>query len=499
MTSFLAFAGGSYGYVRCALGPFNGYLVGFCESIEYVLYVSAAVVVFGDLVTSMTGAHEEYAPLYWLIFFVISLSVIIPGGPVFWQFSNIQAFAALFLILIYCFGGMSEVNLAKYDSGFIGGGDDFMLFYPLAAWFYVGVEAMTLTCEDIKDAGKQVPWAIMGCVATLFCTCIMIYFVTCSLAPGSLLVGEATFPLDAGFMDVFGVNSMTAAYLSLPGIFSTGYGFMFAYGRQLYSMSKSGLFPKLLSATYGKYDTPHMALIIGSLISYLVLLILYYTVPNFGGKLFNICMLGSCSVYISLARAYIVCYDRYSNMERHFKSPLGKWAAYWTMAVFSLMIVALAFFQQDDYLSITVFIIFVVIAVIYYYTVAQKREFFSEEEQEKFMKAYILNANHKRKAHKSSSSSLGFLNKILPGSATAFTNNRKSSAVSISGSKQQHQSSERLHASNSKHASAHVSTGLSGGSSGLLARESIKEVSNERDAECEDQVQTQDLRNAESV
>jgi amino acid permease len=106
----------------------------------------------------------------------------------------------LFLILIYCFGGMSEVNLAKYDSGFIGGGDDFMIFYPLAAWFYVGVEAMTLTCEDIKDAGKQVPWAIMGCVATLFCTFIMIYFVICSLAPGSLLVGEATFPLDAPFL-----------------------------------------------------------------------------------------------------------------------------------------------------------------------------------------------------------------------------------------------------------------------------------------------------------
>eukprot|EP00981_Chlorochromonas_danica_P015889 scaffold14720_cov172-Ochromonas_danica.AAC.14 len=44
MTSFLSFAGGSYGYVRCAMGPTMGYLIGFCESIEYILYVSASVV-----------------------------------------------------------------------------------------------------------------------------------------------------------------------------------------------------------------------------------------------------------------------------------------------------------------------------------------------------------------------------------------------------------------------------------------------------------------------
>eukprot|EP00975_Prorocentrum_lima_P016394 3473930-Prorocentrum_lima.AAC.1 len=130
---------------------------------------------------------------------------------------------------------------------------------------------------------------------------------------------------------------MVAAYLALPGIFSTAFGFMFAYGRQLYSMSKSGLFPRFLSGTYGRYETPHRSLLVGSVISYLALLILYYSVPNFESKIFNICMLGSCSVYIALARAYMICYDRYSNLDRQFRSPLGKWAAYWVVAVYSLM------------------------------------------------------------------------------------------------------------------------------------------------------------------
>lgn len=400
MTSFLAFAGGSYGYVRCAMGPTAGYLVGFCESIEYILYVSASVVVFGDLFP-LFGAPADYAPLYWMIFYAIALMSVIPGGAVFWQFSNLQAIICLLLILLYCFAGMSAVDIDKYvptstahsssSSSSASGGSDFMLYLPLAAWFYVGVEAMTLTCEDIQDAGKQVPWAIMACVSTLFVTGTLIYFISSSLSPGPLGLSEEGFPLDPGYQAILGAGKVTVAFLALPGIFSTAYGFMFAYGRQLYSMSKSGLFPRFLSHTYGKYDTPYSALLVGSAISYVILLVLYYTVPLFGGKIFNICMLGSCSVYISLARAYIVCHDRYSNLQREFTSPLGKWAAYWVMAVFSLMMVGLAFFQDDGYLAITVFVVFIIVGYLYYHLIAHKREFFSEEEQQKFMKAYILN------------------------------------------------------------------------------------------------------------
>eukprot|EP01033_Poteriospumella_lacustris_P020867 gene20867-15380_t len=213
------------------MGPTMGYLIGFCESIEYILYVSASVVVFGELFPALTGAPAHYAPLYWLIFYVIALATSIPGGSVFWQFSNVQAMLALLLILVYCLGGLSEVNLPKFETGMLGGGNQFMLYYPLASWFYVGVEAMTLTCDDIKDAGKQVPWAILACVFTLFVTCMLVYFVSSSLSPGpSGLSGEA-FPLDPGYKSVFQANDMVAAYLALPGIFSTAFGFMFAYGR----------------------------------------------------------------------------------------------------------------------------------------------------------------------------------------------------------------------------------------------------------------------------
>jgi L-asparagine transporter-like permease len=102
-------------------------------------------------------------------------------------------------------------------------------------------------------------------------------------------------------------------------------------------------------------------------------------------------MLGSCSVYVALFRSYIVCKKRYSNLPRQFNNVLGTCSAIYGMIVFSFMIVALAFFQEDRYISLTVFITFIIIFLLYYFLVVQKREFFSDEEQAKFMKAYILN------------------------------------------------------------------------------------------------------------
>jgi L-asparagine transporter-like permease len=120
-------------------------------------------------------------------------------------------------------------------------------------------------------------------------------------------------------------------------------------------------------------------------------LFLWYLYPGLARQLFNVCMLGSCCVYVALFRSYIVCKKRYSNLPRQFNNILGTCSAVYGMIVFSFMTVALAFFQEDRYISLTVFITFIIIFLLYYFLVVQKREFFSDEEQAKFMKAYILN------------------------------------------------------------------------------------------------------------
>lgn len=155
MSSFLTFAGGSYGFVRCSMGSTMGYLAGFFESVEYTLYHAIAVAQFADLFPAMTGMDKKYSPLIWLVFYAIALPISIRGGKFFYQFSNVIAVYLMLLIIVYCCGMLPEVNLPKYSTGFIGGGMEFMQNYSSTLWFYVGVEALTLASDEIKDVSVK--------------------------------------------------------------------------------------------------------------------------------------------------------------------------------------------------------------------------------------------------------------------------------------------------------------------------------------------------------
>lgn len=259
---------------------------------------------------------------------------------------------------------------------------------------------MTLTCETVADPTYYVPKAMVACVATLFVSAICILFAVASVPPGMHSVLDSMLPLNSGYEKSWNISSRAATILALPGTFSTAFGFMFAYGKQIFAMSRSQLLPHFLSETYGPHQTPVSALLFGSLFGLCVLLILSYTFPSFSRELFSICMLGSCSVYVSIFRSYLVCADRYSNLERQFVSPLGRIGAIYGIIVFSVMVVSLAFFQDDGFLSIIVFTIFLLISLLYYFAVVRKREFFSDEEQRNFWKAYLLNATYNRRQNK---------------------------------------------------------------------------------------------------
>ena len=48
---------------------------------------------------------------------------------------------------------------------------------------------------------------------------------------------------------------------------------IYAYGRNTYSLSRAGYFPKFLSVTHGERKTPHIALVTGAIVGYPVVLV----------------------------------------------------------------------------------------------------------------------------------------------------------------------------------------------------------------------------------
>jgi amino acid transporter len=428
MTSMMPFAGGSFGYVRCTLGPVTGYLVGCCEAAEYILYVASAVVEIGRLLTVITQLSPSFEPLYWISFYAISLAIQMKGGRIFWSFNRIIVIITVLLILIYCLGSLPHVNFSRYavSSEDHNPGlseprrmfEEIFHFFPLVSWFYVGVESMTLSCDDIPQANRRVPWMMVWSMLTLLITSSSIVLTTCSQYPGTSQLPYEDLPLSPGYSRIFRYASpRLLAIIAMPGTFATSFGFMFAYGRQLKAMARSGLLPSYLGQAWGKESVPLTALLTGSIVGCSVLLFLWLLFPKAIDRLFGLCMLSSCTVYVAIFASFLVARQRLDTVPRAFVSPFGRPGAYYGMIIFGVMAVALSIFQNENYVSLIVYLVAIVAAVIHYALIARKREFLSLEEQAQFMKAYLLHSDaeyRRRMMRRSFANKHAFLRRVAP-------------------------------------------------------------------------------------
>jgi amino acid transporter len=229
---------------------------------------------------------------------------------------------------------------------------------------------------------------------TLFCTAIFLTFTVLLQAPGTGEAAQAFLPLNPGYMRSWGISNRMATVLAIPGTFTTAFGFQYTYGKLLQSMAASKVMPSFFTWTLGPNDAPAGAIIGGSVLGFIVLAVFFYELPHYTAVLFNVCMLGSCVVYVIILWTYIICYQRYANLKRSFRNPLGMFSAILGMGIWSLVGIAAAFFQEDNYEALEIFLVIMGIVSIYYYFYVRKRQFFSEEEQKIFMIAYIMNGKY---------------------------------------------------------------------------------------------------------
>eukprot|EP01031_Cornospumella_fuschlensis_P025331 gene25331-30587_t len=310
--------------------------------------------------------------------------------------------ATMLTLATWCLLDIDEADINKYpeNKNFGGSAFSFLKFFPYAAWFYKGIEVMTLTCRNIEEPARKVPRTMLWLLLSVFLIGLCVLLTAGSVAPGPHELSNEDRTLDPLLLHALHVGRQLGSLFMLPGAVGTAYGFMFAFSQQLHSMASSGLLPACLRRTHGQYRTPYVALLVGSALSFLCVLGLYLCL---GGRLreitrdlFEVSLLGSCAVDISLLCAYRVYRSRYSNLQRVFRNPLGCAATYVGIAIFSFLGICLAFFA-GQHVSIVFFVVSVSMGALYYFGVARQREFFSQEEQEQFMKAYILNANSRKK------------------------------------------------------------------------------------------------------
>ena len=191
---------------------------------------------------------------------------------------------------------------------------------------------------------------------------------------------------------MFSLSQAHATLLSFPATYATAFGFIYAYGKLMHALASSSILPEAIRHV-NRNGSPYAAIILGSLLSYLICLLLYY-VPFISRQAFNICILSGFMAYMSQSYGYIYLKLKFSHIERKFQSPLGIYGDMYTFLVSLLGVISIICCQDDNQFAFIVIVCATAILSLIYFLFIQQHQSFSEEEKQRLFFIHVDNCTY---------------------------------------------------------------------------------------------------------
>jgi ethanolamine permease len=377
MSPALPHTGGAYSFARSTLGPWGGFVTGLAESIEYIITPAVIAFFIGSYLTGIFETPASLQPLWWLVSYVAFTLLNFWGVALSFRVSVAVTLLALLVLIVFFASSLPHLDFARWalnigvsPSGELvelpqGGGPFLPLGWsgvfaalPFAVWLFLGIEELPLAAEESHDPAKDMPKGLLLGITTLIATGLSVTLCNAAIGGtgpaelrGAFSLARSAEPLLDGFRTLYG--SATAKLLSLfavIGLVASFHTIIFAYGRQIYSLSRAGYYPQFMSVTHGTRKTPHMALCTGSCLGLAVLSTVWFSRgPSegsaiIGGTLLNMAVFGAMISYAFQGLSFILMRLRLPHIPRPYTSPLGIFGG----AVTIIIALATLYFQLKD-------------------------------------------------------------------------------------------------------------------------------------------------------
>jgi len=387
MSPALPHTGGAYSFARTAMGPWGAFLTGLAENMEYILTPAVIVVAIGSYLGAIFGTPEAWAPLWWLLAYGVFVGLNVYGVEASFRFTVVITFLALGTLAVFYVGAIGHFDLGRaLDQGswFPNGATGVLGALPFAIWFYLAIEELPLAAEEAHDPVRDMPRGILLGLLTLVITAFLTLLLNTSMRPGATALSTSDEPLFDGFRTIFGegIGARALALIAVTGLVASFHTIVFAYGRQIFSLSRAGYFPRWLSTTHAKRKTPHVALVAGAVLGYGVALLIHFLGSDHpvGAVLLNMAVFGAVISYVLQMLSFILLRLRFPSMPRPYRSPLGVVGAGFAMLVSLVTLVALFVVDPIYRLVVLGAALWYLAGVAYFVLHARKRLVYSPEE-----------------------------------------------------------------------------------------------------------------------
>lgn len=363
MSPALPHTGGAYSFARSAMGPWGGFLTGLAENLEFVITPAVIVFFIGSYLGSIFETGPEFQPVWWIVSYIIFVGLNLLGVELSFKVSLFVTLAALAILAVFWISAATHIDFTKFALN-IGvdtegkavelpeGNGSWLPFgwagvlaaMPYAVWLFLAIEQLPLAAEESVDPKRDMPKGLLLGILTLMISATLILTLNTAISPGAFKIGSSTEPLLDGFRTIYGTDTAKIlASIAVIGLIASFHTIIFAFGRQIYSLSRAGYFPQALSVTSGQRKVPYAALLIGAVIGLGVMMMVFYVggEAKVGTTLLNVAVFGAMISYMFQSLSFILLRIKKPQMSRPYRSPFGIMGA-----VVTILIAAITLYYQ---------------------------------------------------------------------------------------------------------------------------------------------------------
>ncbi len=387
IASMVPVSGSAYTYSYAVLGEVIAWMVGWALILEYAVAAGAVAVGWAGYVNGFLASIGHSLPAFLtagpadtitladgtkaaggfnLVAFLVSAFVtwiLVVGTSHSARFTSVLVAVKIIALTVFVVIALPAVNSANFEPMLPNGwGTPLSGVGVLGAaasifFAYVGFDAVSTAAEETRDPNRNIPIGLIG--SLVVCTIFYLFVAYAAVGavgaqPGGAL-SESKEPLafvlrQLGWPQV-GNWVAAAAIIALPSVVLM---MMFGQTRILFTMSRDGLMPDVLSKVHPRFHTPHVVTIVTG-----VAVALFAAIFPVG-MLADISNSGTLFAFFVVSLGVMILRVRSPERKRVFRTPL-----IWVVGPLAMAGCALLFVSLGSY-TIKLFLIWAVIGLVLY-------------------------------------------------------------------------------------------------------------------------------------
>jgi ethanolamine permease len=215
-----------------------------------------------------------------------------------------------------------ELKNIKHNA-FPHGWQGILAAIPFAIWFFLGIEGVANTAEEVLRPQRTLLWGFGSAILTLVILCVLIFLSSIGVSGWEAIVyrpdgSTSDSPLPLALAQITGNNHLLYHLLITIGLFgliASFHGLILAAGRSTYEFGKVNYAPAILGEIHPKFKTPSNALIANMMIGIIALL------TGKTSEIITISVFGALTLYILSMISMLLLRKKEPELDRPFRVP----------------------------------------------------------------------------------------------------------------------------------------------------------------------------------